>query len=495
MAPRAAVAAALCLGVAGAVCALLASVAVPPGWEPQHALTLGLLGAAVCLPVWCCFRRTPRHLAGPDFFEPGMLLALFFYLYVVIPGFYVWSSLDYRSHWIDPQWPRERLFHATLAISLLGLVAFRIGYRSNLHALQLAELRSTLSSRAARWSPIAPAAIIVMLAVGLAFKLQHLAAIGGLSPNALLFLSPTYTSESAVRISGIAALLESFFDWGALLLLLRAVVTGRQVALSVVMTFIALGLAFLLSGKRSAVLPFLLFPLVWYHYLRHRLSFGRGLILITSGGLLMAALLLMRILGPHIVRGGLSGNEHIAELLLRPLQFYLDTPELAIFDMTMLAIQDRGPLLHEIGGPFWGGLQYNLSSVAYLIPRFLWPAKPVFSDLGQVFYQWSVGGSADVGFSVGIVGGLYLFGGVIGLLLGMFLVGIAFQWAYRILQPWNRDPVQVFLYGIFFWMAFQFLRFGTLGFTILFFIQFQLVGVLAALILFNRNRPGSAAAA
>jgi hypothetical protein len=37
------------------------------------------------------------------------------------------------------------------------------------------------------------------------------------------------------------------------------------------------------------------------------------------------------------------------------------------------------------------------------------------------------------------------------------------------------------LYAVFIWDCFMFLRFGTLGFTTLFFLQFQLVGVLAVL--------------
>jgi len=245
-----------------------------------------------------------------------------------------------------------------------------------------------------------------------------------------------------------------------------------------VLTGVAVVLVYILTGKRSAVMPFLFFPLVWYHYLRRPITFRRGLVYLGGGLLLMAALLFMRTLGPVFATGGIFTGDAVS-IATQPARFYLNSAELSVFDMTMMAIRDRAPILHAIGGPVWGGLANNLAPILYIIPRFLWPTKPVFTDVGIVFYDRAIGDVAVQGFAVGIVGGLYLFGGVVGVVLGMFMVGVFFRWAYDSLRPWLQKPWQVLLYSIFLWVAFLFLRFGTLGSTMLFFIQFELVGVLA----------------
>ena len=96
---------------------------------------------------------------------------------------------------------------------------------------------------------------------------------------------------------------------------------------------------------------------------------------------------------------------------------------------------------------------------------------------------------------MGIVGGLYLFGALLGVLIGMAGIGAALRVVYERLQPWNRDPRRVLLYGIFIWMTFHFLRFGELGGTLAYFYQFELVGVIAVLALrgYGGTRPARAA--
>jgi MFS family permease len=99
-----------------------------------------------------------------------------------------------------------------------------------------------------------------------------------------------------------------------------------------------------------------------------------------------------------------------------------------------------------------------------------------------------VGEREDVGFTVGIIAALYLFGGLVGVLVGMLIVGWLFRWLYERIGPWNRSPASVFVYGIFLWIVFLFLRFGALGFTILFVLQFELAGVIAAMVVLQETR-------
>src|SRR6266581_8688024 len=136
----------------------------------------------------------------------------------------------------------------------------------------------TLEETKASWSASSTTTAILMLAIGLPFRLHHLAALGGLSRDILLFLSPTYVVESGLEIGGVPTLFESFFDWGALLLVLRAIVTRKHRYVSLCVLLVALLLAYLESGKRSAVVPFLLYPIVWVHYLKRRITLKRGLV-------------------------------------------------------------------------------------------------------------------------------------------------------------------------------------------------------------------------
>jgi hypothetical protein len=59
-------------------------------------------------------------------------------------------------------------------------------------------------------------------------------------------------------------------------------------------------------------------------------------------------------------------------------------------------------------------------------------------------------------------------------------------------QLQKAEPLAVFLYSVFYWMTFQFLRFGTTGFVIVVFVQSMIVGV-AAILLLRRKKPTLAA--
>ena len=49
------------------------------------------------------------------------------------------------------------------------------------------------------------------------------------------------------------------------------------------------------------------------------------------------------------------------------------------------------------------------------------------------------------------------------------------------------SSLDVFLYSIFYWMAFHFLRFGTTGFVLILFVQSMAVGVIAILLIWRKN--------
>ena len=474
--------------LAVAAWAALALVLTGATSDAESARTVALFALALGLPFLCCWRRwdeTPSE--GVDLFQPGSVMATLVVFYAVIPAAHVWLDKDYFSDWTPGFWPPARLFQFTLLLWVLGLVAFGIGYRLK-HPGRLPPSSPAEKDSVVRWPHAATVAAVAMLALGLPFRLYHLVALGGFTTDVFLFLSPDYTAEARINVGGIVTFFETFFDWGALLLIFRAIVTNRHKLLTSIVAVVAFLLAYVLSGKRTAVFPFLLFPVTWIHYLKRRVGVVRGLGYLSVGVAVVTLLLFLRMLGP-LLAAGVSPSSLPNETTLEPVRFYLNSPELATFDMTMLAVGDRTPLLHQIGGTLRGALQYNLAPVAYFVPRVLWPGKQSFTDLGQVFFQYAFGGREEVGFAVGIVGGLYLFGGTLGVLLGMATVGYLFRLAYEWLRPSNREPVRVFLYAVLLWMAFLLLRFGTLGSTLAYFIQFELPGLIVALLVLRSPPP------
>src|SRR5207245_102587 len=167
----------------------------------EEAWTWLLFLISLVLPIWCCFRRGNGDRSSTvDVFQPGAVLAILFYVYTVVPAFHVWRDLGYHSDWTDPTWPPASLFRFTLVLSLLSLLAFRIGYVWHPRRREPQPGATASVTPVAEWPRAATVLAFVMLAIGLPFVLRHLAALGGLTRNILLFLSPTYSLVSGVVI-------------------------------------------------------------------------------------------------------------------------------------------------------------------------------------------------------------------------------------------------------------------------------------------------------
>jgi hypothetical protein len=145
----------------------------------------------------------------------------------------------------------------------------------------------------------------------------------------------------------------------------------------------------------------------------------------------------------------------------------------------------REDLLEQAGGSITGFLKYSFSTMIIFIPRAIWPDKPGYEDLSHVYYRTLIGTNPGVGFSPTIWGASFLFFHLVGPVIGMYILGWLFKSVYEILQPQNGKPINVFLYSIFFWMAFHFLRNGTTGFVLILFVQSMFVGVFAMLLLWR----------
>jgi hypothetical protein len=138
-------------------------------------------------------------------------------------------------------------------------------------------------------------------------------------------------------------------------------------------------------------------------------------------------------------RGGTAGGWAAAGL----------SSALSRLDMTkdvalLLAYQDRAYMLE-------GDWRLWMIPFYPFVPRFIWPTKPI-QDIGGRFTRL-LGGLDTTCTSITIPGDLYLLhGGIPGLVLGMFLVGLVCQWLTNpvIMWPSKRN---LFIYGCIFFSA------------------------------------------
>ncbi len=288
-------------------------------------------------------------------------------------------------------------------------------------------------------------------------------------------------------------MLESMLDWAALLAIFYYIVrykeTGKKSGwwlLLFLVVLIAL-VDYVVSAKRSGIIPLFLFPMIWYHYIIKRLTISRAGVYFLAGMLLIAGLLMVRIVLPLLAQN-LAPGDYIGKNTPEILAFYIDSGELATFDLIAASVVKRGELLKQVGGPILGFLKYSFSTLIVFIPRAIWPGKPSYEDLSHVYYRVLIGSDTGIGFAPTIWGSSFLFFHIAGLLIGMYVLGWLFKSVYALFRLQNGRYIDVFLYSIFYWLAFHFIRFGTTGFVLLLFIQSMAVGVLAMFLVWRKRR-------
>ncbi len=465
----------------------------------QGVLSFFLLLGSMGLPFLCCVDNVRRRESFPvDFFQPGVIVAIFFYLYIWIPAFQLWYFLDYSSNWLEFfSYDQQNLFnHALISVSL-GLIGFGIGYKGKTFSLVKARpfepLPSRIGEKQWRKNSFIILLSIVLIIIGMAANLSVFLRLGGFSKNILEYLSPSMFFASEITIPGMLDFFTSFLVWGALLLFYNRLIARKNQVVGFIFVLLVFFVQYVIAGgKRSYIAPLLILPIMWHHYLRKRIGIRRGFVYLGAGFVLMAVLLLFRIVVPLTMVGGSSYEIAASSILQKPIDFYFSTPELAMFDMIMLCIRSQEEILVAAGGWVNGFFDYNISPGLYFIPRMLWADKPVFHDIGQLVYSSFIGPETHVGFAIGIFGVLYLFGGIVGTFVGMVFLGVICKSLYSWLRPFEMNPAVIFGYSLFIWILFMFLRFGTIGFTILFVTQKLFIGVVTGILLYyfynKRNR-------
>lgn len=451
----------------------------------QNVITLTLAVIFLCVGVSACFPEVLHGRREVDIFAPPLMVVVFALVYVLFPAVYLALAEDYYSYYLPGR--QAQTVQIALLVGVVGIYFFGFGYHlKNYSRFRMGEKNSSTlqNNKAVRFLLNWAFPLILM---GLIFKIIHLVSIESSFAGLVAQLSPSARREEGHEISQAVLMLGSMADWGVLLLVFRYLLlptnrrTNTQAVLLMLLVCAFAGATYLITGKRSFIFPFFILPFVWYHYVVRPISIRSGVFMFLGVFVLLIGLLFVRIVGPLYVQS-LSPADFIGENSSDVMAFYLQTGEFSPFDMIMGAIVDRERLLLMSGGIAEGIFKYNFGTIIFFVPRAIWPTKPLYEDLSHVFSYWATGAAESVGIAPTVFGAFYLFGHFAGLAVGMVVVGLVFRGVYEKLISRRRSVFDVFLYGIFIWLAFQYLRFGMLGFLFLLFIQTQLIGVVIALL-------------
>jgi hypothetical protein len=113
----------------------------------QGIFTFFLVIASLLMPVVCCINKSERGSELTyDFFQPGVIVAVFYYLYIVMPGIHIWYNLDYVSNWIQvPVGRQDVMVNYTFMVAIIAIACFGLGYRSKVaYAFALKKLKRVM---------------------------------------------------------------------------------------------------------------------------------------------------------------------------------------------------------------------------------------------------------------------------------------------------------------------------------------------------------------
>jgi oligosaccharide repeat unit polymerase len=459
----------------------------------QEFLTPGIVVLSVLFAFsWCVPLARERGRNDIDWFHPAILFIGLYLVYFVFSGVWLWLYHDYDSEFSDLGSDAALVVNEAFCLGFVSLAAYGLGARARLAGIRMPRWRASTTIAV----PKVPRGIrafstrellmvaVVLLPLGLAFKIYHLAQFGALSTDVLQYLSPSAANELGLSISQFVIMMESMLDWAVLFAVLYIIVKYRNTGTWQGLWWVACGvvvvsmLDYVISGKRSAVIFFLVLPAIWYHYLARQLTGRIAAALLLALVVSIVVLLMGRIALPLVIKG-LAPTDYIGVNALDVFVYYLDSGEISTFDMVAATIQRRDELLQQSGGALIGFLQFTFNTLLIFVPRVVWPDKPGYLDLSHIYRRVLIGPEEDMGIAPTVWGAGYLFFGVAGFFVLMFIIGWTYESLYRALQPSRGNVVNVVVYSIVFWIIFQAIRFGTLGFVTVLIVQSMLVGFLA----------------
>jgi hypothetical protein len=457
------------------VVAVALSILVWSGAEAsQRALTPFIFSTLIVFVILWVGGASFELSRGLDPFHPGLLFTAFVLIYIGVSSALVWLMHDYGSPWFYLGNHRVSLVNKALCLCILACIFYGLGLRCPVW-FNSTKRASVIGMGRKEMDP-ANIRVIAYLFFFLGFlaNAYYLSLFGGV--DLLLYLSPTARRDSEVGVSQLVVIFQYMLAWSAIFFLILMLETKVKLVPLLLIT-VAIAILYVASGKRTAIVPVLLIPLIYFHYCVKWLSPTRAIWYFMILALMIVLGVLARIALP-LMSLGEKAADHLGYSTMAVLEFYANSGEFMTFDMFLFTLINTDMITENIGGKLQGFLTYSFATMLVFVPRAIWPGKPEYLDLGNIYYSHIYGGT-EVGFAVTIFSSSYLFFDLVGLTIGMFLFGWIQKIIYEWLRPFDGHASNVLYYGVVFWMSFQGMRFGTFGFTILVFVQTMLVGTMA----------------
>ena len=443
-----------------------------------------ILVIALIFAVLVGFSQAPRDWRGErPLFSTHSVVLLVFGIYIPFPAVLVLIAGRYT--WATSYYSPE-LFSATLSLCLAAIVSFLFGSALVRSRPASVKAKAQLSSRR-----VPDAVLIMMLAVGLALKLQLILAGGGLE-DTLIRLSSFASSTTGVEelsagaiglrtLSGVA---DGAATWG----LVQALKEKRaRVRWGVIFTAVLVISYFTIGKRLLLVLPLVCIALAIHVYVR---PLTTRLIPLVFTAMLGVGLLTLfaRIFLPLATAGVVVNLADVEYAGGSALAFYFYSLEFSTVEMISVAMNDAASIADLFGGPADAFAATNLVPFLYSVPRSIWPNKP------EIIYDISYGISATlgatqfqdptVGYASTIIGTAFVIGGVLGVIGAMAAFGFLSARADTLLRSPTWPVGRIFAYGLLLVLAFHFFRQGTLGWTFIVSIV-QQYGFLLSVVIFS----------
>lgn len=339
-------------------------------------------------------------------------------------------------------YPIMPTFNLALMLVLSGILAFQLGYHSNLSTRWVRHLPPAAAFRPGR----ATVAAWLFFFLGGGLFGVFLAKGGGLS-LLLFLLNGRSGQDNAVYLASTGYFYNGISMWAAsaLIFFCLAVTMKRK---KFYIAFLAMALPLVIfygaSGTRSQMLPLVLsVPTFWYLW-KHRRPAGSTLIIVAIVGIALIGW------QREVRTVDNSANRDKAQVLFEALatpgrQFkeILAGSDNEMFDSItneLIVVPSKLPYRPA-------GVLTDLFVTA--VPRPLWPDKPLVMNTAVVNALWPAhyaASRASAAFS--IVGPFYADSGFIGVALGMFFIGVILASAWRWFLCYQRNMNALLIYSM-----------------------------------------------
>jgi len=375
--------------------------------------TLVLAGLLAFLTVSAAI-RTMRLPSGKDIFNPVYLfLALYTVQYVIEP-------IDFLLN--GPRHLPRGSYYVNLGFlyTILGLIAFLFGYHGSLGS----KIAAKLPRLSSLWSGRRTIMVVsVLYLVGIIAFMYLIRVTGGSGVSGLLaialvrreFLFGRMWIVAAMRTMVVGSLvLFAFFVRGK-----RA--NSRGLLLSVILVCLLPLLPLFFVGGRYDMLLLMLGLLIIRHYLSKPIHLWQALIVgaILAGGAVWYGIIRGGAISFHEFMESASWSSYLHEVAAR-FQGY---------ELFLVMLEEMPRTLD-----FQWGRTIFIDPLVLLVPRVLWPGKPIAlgNEVFQVAFMPDVFAYSNPGLT--IIAELYGNFSVPGIIMGMWLYGVFWKTLYSFLR-------------------------------------------------------------